>query len=112
MLWENIMLAVVALAICFVTIPFVVDGAESFLNNHLAAYGHGARFVTETTYFQESGVYAGSEHVNIESVQLAVNTNTFAIVSGIIFVLITAATILAVIPVVILKPREIFARLS
>jgi putative ABC transport system permease protein len=103
MLWENTMLAAVALVICFVTIPLVVGWAETLLNNQIVA---------ETSDYQAEGVYAGNESVIAESVQLTVNTDTFAIVAGAIFVLIITATVLAVTPVARLKPREIFARLS
>ncbi|MCL1882307.1 MAG: FtsX-like permease family protein [Defluviitaleaceae bacterium] len=105
-LWENLLLAVVALAICFAIIPLIINGAESFLNNQIVAE------TSAVDQAEAAGIYIGSVGENAERVQLAVTADTLVMVFVAILALTTIATALAVIPTVRLKPREIFAKLS
>ena len=102
-LWENLLLATVSLMICFAIIPFLVNEAEAVLNEQI---------VTEVDDNQIAGVYVGEEIDAIETVQLVITADTVIIVVTSITLLITAATLFGILPIVRLKPREIFARLS
>ena len=106
MLWENLLLVIVALTICFAIIPLITNGAESFLNNQIVAETSAA------DQAEAAGIYIGSVGENVERVQLAITTDTLVMVFVAILALTTIATALAVIPTVRLKPREIFAKLS
>ena len=102
-LLENLLLATVSLIICFAIVPLLVNGAETVLNQQIVA---------EVEDSQMAGVYVVEDIDDIETVQLVITTDTLVIVVASISLLITTATVFGILPIIRLKPREIFARLS
>jgi putative ABC transport system permease protein len=105
MVWENLLLSITALLICFAAVPFIARSAETLLNNQIVAE------IPDTSNM--SGQLHLADNVNeIERVSLAITTDTLTLVAGAIVLLIITTTVIAIIPIIKLKPREIFSRLS
>jgi putative ABC transport system permease protein len=105
LVFENVLLAAVSLTICAAITPLVSDVAESFLNNQIIAE-------TENLNYTAEQIISLGDTFVAERVQLVITADTIAIVSGIVIALIVLATVIAVIPIIRLKPREIFTKLS
>lgn len=107
MLWESILVTFVALGICVATVPIISAGAELYFNQ-----------IAISQVSAESSSLFGEEFLELENsdeqerIALTVTSDTLIMTSGVTIILIVVSTVLAIIPMVRLKPREIFVRLS
>lgn len=106
MFYEAFLMVLMALLLCTATISFIVSGAESYFNRQV---------VTQTGFendFLEEESFVVPEVVGEpERIALIVSPETMVMTAGLSMVLIVVAIVLAMMPVLRLKPREIFGKL-
>jgi len=107
MVWEGLLVGMVAFSFCVLTAPLVISGAQTYFNRYMILDGSNIEHsITGDQLFLPEAV---NEE---ESIALTITVGTIGMTMGVTIVLIVVSIGLAAIPVLRLKPREIFARLS
>ena len=106
MIWETLIAVIVAMFICLITIPTILGGAEKYFNKQVASQ---EQIMDEQL---SEDIFIQNEEEEQEKIVLTVTMQTALFTMGITMVLIVIAVSFAMIPIFLLKPREIFARLS
>lgn len=105
MLWESMLVTLIALGICVATIPLIFSGAESYFNQQVMPQ---ISFEEETL---SEGQFPDSSD-ELERITLTFDMRTMTITAGVSMTLIFISIVIATLPILRLKPREIFATLS
>jgi putative ABC transport system permease protein len=107
MIWEGLLVSIGAFLLSFVTIPFVLSGAESYFN------AQAIPIVTAVEDLPAGERISLPEDIDEdEPIRLVVTANTMILTTSMTSILIIFSIALATIPILRLKPREIFAIMS
>jgi len=105
MIWESLLVSFVALLLSTVAIPPVISGVQSYFNSQMVV---NVNDVEDLPFGEQLSPSVDMD----EQITLSVSMSTIIEATIIIIVLVVISNTIAMIPILRLKPREIFARLS
>lgn len=105
-LWEGLIMLIVSLVLCIATKSMIVGVAEEYLNKQ-----GNIKTQVSSDFYSEEEMANLEDTGEVEEINLTVTIEIINITAGICLLLMIVATLIAVIPIMKMKPREIFTKL-